>query len=303
MLQVLDNHVISYTDPDTWYKFSKVGKTKAFGWHGKRARITIGADDADPQQYTSIYRNKFDLIGVPVKRHLGSFVITEDAKLQPGTRLYANHFVVGQRVTCSGRSIDWGFEGGLHRWGMRGGTSDQRGNTKTHRRIGSIGSQGPAKVWPGKRMPGHMGWEWVRMGGLKIIRINTQYQVIYVLGNGVPGETGEVVLMRDTAMCREYEWRTKAPPFPTFFPDQVEEPPPVEQFSEKLFQMTLPSIAFEKGKDEDYATVTKKGEVKKAGQGEEEVIPLFVQPNCYSFTVTCMRFRSLLIHFQLSLAQ
>ena len=48
------------------------------------------------------------------------FQVTENALPQIGIPLDARHFTVGQYITASGKSIDWGFQGGMHRWGMRG---------------------------------------------------------------------------------------------------------------------------------------------------------------------------------------
>lgn len=50
--------------------------------------------------------------------------------------------------------------------------------TKSHRRIGAIGSKGDARVRPGKRMPGHMGFEWRSIPGLEVLRINPEKQVL-----------------------------------------------------------------------------------------------------------------------------
>lgn len=50
-------------------------------------------------------------------------------------------------------------------------------------------------MWPGKRMPGHMGYEWVLASGLEVMRINPTKQVIYVKG-ACPGDVGEMVLIK-----------------------------------------------------------------------------------------------------------
>lgn len=61
--------------------------------------------------------------------------------------------------------------------------------------MGSTGSKGDARVWPGRRMPGHMGYEWTLASGLEVLRINPQKQVIYVKGS-CPGDNGEMVLIK-----------------------------------------------------------------------------------------------------------
>ena len=67
--------------------------------------------------------------------------------------------------------IDYGFQGVVKRWGMKGGPASH-GATKFHRRVGSIGSgRDKARVWPGKKMPGHMGSERRFARGIEVILI------------------------------------------------------------------------------------------------------------------------------------
>jgi hypothetical protein len=54
------------------------------------------------------------------------------------------------------------------------------------------------QVQVGKKLPGHMGWEWRSHRGVRIVRINHRHQVIYVHSNGVPGEVNQVLLMSDS---------------------------------------------------------------------------------------------------------
>uniref|UniRef100_A0A8R1ET86 Large ribosomal subunit protein uL3m n=1 Tax=Caenorhabditis japonica TaxID=281687 RepID=A0A8R1ET86_CAEJA len=140
----------------------------------------------------------------------------------------------------------------MHRWGMRG--QPTRRTTKSHRRIGSVGSVGDARIWPGKRMPGHMGYEWRTVSGLEIVRINIDKQVIFVKGS-VPGDVGEMLLLKD---CLQSEKRLKTGPVPTWAPsletineeteDQEEDVAKKlggnEQFMDNIFRFTSPSITF-----------------------------------------------------------
>jgi len=138
LLQVADNHVINYIDPDTWQKTSRRGKKFGKGYFGC---LVVGADSMDPQCFTAGYRGLFEECGVMPKKRLASFLISPDAKIQPGTRISASHFKVGQYVDCHGKSQGHGFQGVMKRWHFKGGTSDERGNTKNHRRTGSIGTR------------------------------------------------------------------------------------------------------------------------------------------------------------------
>lgn len=70
-------------------------------------------------------------------------------------------------VTCC--RIYRGFQGVVTRWGFKGGPASH-GVTKTHRRPGNIGSGGEkARVWPGQKMPGHMGNRYRILRGLQVL--------------------------------------------------------------------------------------------------------------------------------------
>lgn len=82
--------------------------------------MLVGAGNVDSIFYTDAYRRIFNQINVPLKETLAGFVCTPDAILKPGTKLDVRHFNIGQYVTISGKTIDWGFQGVVHRWGMKG---------------------------------------------------------------------------------------------------------------------------------------------------------------------------------------
>ncbi|CAD6188325.1 unnamed protein product [Caenorhabditis auriculariae] len=251
MLHVEENNVVSVVSPDDWYRNSLVGKRKAFNRLGPMWKVTVGAVNDDANKYSHIYRRQFLKAGVPVKQQLGSFLVSEDALPVVGQYLDARHFTIGQFISASGRTVDWGFQGGMHRWGMRGQPS--RRTTKSHRRIGSVGSVGDARIWPGKRMPGHMGYEWVTVSGLEVLRMNIDKQVIYVKGS-VPGDVGELLLLKD---CVQQEKKLTSGPMPTWtpsletIPEESEDQSPLqkellyrEAVSPKLFRFTSPSVLF-----------------------------------------------------------
>lgn len=109
--------------------------------------------------------------------------------------------------------MDRGFQGVMKRWGFKGMPATH-GVTKTHRRGGNIGAGGEkARVWPGTKMPGHMGNEYRNARGLKIWRMNTKYNVLWVSGQAVPGATNSVVNIYDTIL--PLRRNTTSPPFPT----------------------------------------------------------------------------------------
>lgn len=104
-------------------------------------------------------------------------------------------FAVGQKVDVVGTSIGKGFAGAIKRHNF----SSQRashGNSVSHNAPGSIGmAQDPGRVFPGKRMAGHLGDVQCTMQGLTIVRVDADRQLLLVKG-AVPGAKGSDVIVR-----------------------------------------------------------------------------------------------------------
>ncbi|GBP87001.1 39S ribosomal protein L3, mitochondrial [Eumeta japonica] len=155
LLQVIDNHVIKYIPPEE-FKPMLIRKPN---WREKRTLgcLLVGAETIDPSTVTKDYCGLFNATGMLPKRYLCRFMITPNAALPPGTPLLATHYRVGDYLDIRAKTIDRGFQGVMKRWGFKGMPASH-GVTKTHRRPGNIGSGGgKARVWPGTKMPGHMG--------------------------------------------------------------------------------------------------------------------------------------------------
>lgn len=138
-------------------------------------------------------------------------------------------------------SVDRGFQGVCKRYGFKGMPASH-GVTKTHRRPGNVGGGGEkARIWPGTKMPGHMGNRYRVARGLKIWRINTKHNVMWVTGSAIPGETNEYVFIYDTMLPLR---KTKiAPPFPTNF-DEIDESIPDDIWDEELHDFKNETILF-----------------------------------------------------------
>jgi large subunit ribosomal protein L3 len=107
-------------------------------------------------------------------------------------------FKVGQRVDVQGVTIGKGFAGVIKRHHF-GGQNASHGNSISHRVPGSTGqNQSPAHVFKGKRMPGHLGDAKRTIGGLEVIRIDAERQLLLVKGS-VPGANGGDVVVRPSA--------------------------------------------------------------------------------------------------------
>lgn len=246
LLQVLDNHVIDYLPPD---KFAQTLRVKDDWVRNKYGAVIVGALSCDPSMFTKQYNELFAESGVPPKRKLTRFLVTPEAAVQPGTPLSAMHFKVGDYVDVQAKTIGHGFQGVVKRWGFKGGPASH-GTTKWHRRPGSIGAgREKSGIWKGKKMPGHMGMDWKHLRGLKIWRINTKYNVLYVHGPCLPGPTHCYVRVMDTSLWyRRTQMKESPPVMPTFYSDDALESIPEEIFDEDMFEFKKPTISFDEEK-------------------------------------------------------
>ncbi|KAG4073133.1 hypothetical protein HA402_002522 [Bradysia odoriphaga] len=237
MIQIVDNHVIKYTPPELIGPVQqRPVKPKI-----KYGCLLIGAESTDPSYLTKDYCNIFKDSGVMPKKLLSRFHICPEAYIPPGTPINASHFRVGDYVDVRGKTIDRGFQGVMKRWGFKGMPATH-GVTKTHRRGGNVGAGGnKARIWPGTKMPGHMGNRYRTARGLKIWRINTKYNVLWVSGCGIPGETNSSVTIYDTILPLR---RSKeSPPFPTST-SEYDEALPDDIWSDDLHDFRDPTIFY-----------------------------------------------------------
>jgi large subunit ribosomal protein L3 len=116
------------------------------------------------------------------------------AELKAGDTLAVSLFEVGQKIDVQGTSIGKGYAGTIKRHNFASGRASH-GNSRSHNVPGSIGmAQDPGRVFPGKRMTGHMGDVTVTTQNLEIARIDAERQLLLVKG-AVPGaKNGQVVV-------------------------------------------------------------------------------------------------------------
>src|SRR5689334_2156750 len=120
----------------------------------------------------------------------------ELANLKAGAKLdIAAIFKAGQRVDVQGVTLGKGFSGVIRRHNFHSQRASH-GNSISHKTPGSTGqNQSPAHVFPGKRMPGHLGDKRRTISGLTVVRVDAERQLLLVKGS-VPGANG-----RDVVVC------------------------------------------------------------------------------------------------------
>lgn len=169
------------------------------GYHA--VQVTIG--ERRPGRVTKPLAGHYGKAGVAPGRGLWEFRLDqqETGDLEPGGEVKLDIFTVGQKVDVQGVTIGKGFAGVMKRHGFGGGRATH-GNSLSHRSPGSIGqNQDPGRVFPGKKMAGHMGNVTRTQQNLEVVRIDTERNLLMVRG-AVPGPRSADVVIRPAVKAR-----------------------------------------------------------------------------------------------------
>lgn len=126
-------------------------------------------------------------------RHIREFSVNNVDDYEIGTEIKADIFTADEVVDVVGTSKGKGFAGAVKRHNMARGSMGH--GSKYHRRPGSLGAMGPARVFKGRKMPGHLGAERVTIQGLKIVKIYPDKNLILIKG-AIPGPRKGLVLIK-----------------------------------------------------------------------------------------------------------
>lgn len=199
----------------------KAGMTRVFTEEGLSVPVTL--IEATPNRITQIKTAETDgysavqvtagtkraaLISRPLTGHYakakvesgrGLWEFRVDAKdlgnFEVGGEIKADIFTVGQIVDVQGVTKGKGFQGTIKRYNFKMGDATH-GNSLSHRSPGSIGQrQTPGRVFPGKKMSGHMGAVNQSTQNLEVIKVDAERGLIAVRG-AVPGAPGGDVIVR-----------------------------------------------------------------------------------------------------------
>jgi large subunit ribosomal protein L3 len=198
----------------------KVGMTRLFQADGRHVPVTvlqldevqvIGRREMDRDGYTAVQlgagkakaknvakpqRTAFGKAEVEPKAKVVEFRVAEDALLDVGAQISADHFVAGQLVDVAGVTQGKGFAGAMKRWNF-GGLRATHGVSVSHRSHGSTGNrQDPGRVFKNKKMAGHMGARNRTQQNLEIVRTDPIRGLLFVKGS-VPGHKGSWLTVSD----------------------------------------------------------------------------------------------------------
>jgi large subunit ribosomal protein L3 len=116
------------------------------------------------------------------------------SELKVGDVIGLDTFAVGQKVDVQGTTIGKGYAGTIKRYHFASGRASH-GNSRSHNVPGSIGmAQDPGRVFPGKRMTGHLGDVTRTVQNLEVARIDAERKLLLIKG-AVPGSRGGKVII------------------------------------------------------------------------------------------------------------
>ena len=137
--------------------------------------------------------------GVEAGEIIQEFRVTAEVAAQyaAGASVPVTLFASGQKVDVQGTSIGKGFAGTIKRHNFKSQRASH-GNSRSHNVPGSIGmAQDPGRIFPGKKMTGHMGDATVTTQNLDVVRIDEARQLLLIKGS-IPGAPGGFVTVRAT---------------------------------------------------------------------------------------------------------
>lgn len=133
----------------------------------------------------------------------------EGKDFAPGAEIKVDLFQEGQIVDVTGTTVGKGFAGVMKRHNFAGGYATH-GASVSHRVPGSIGQrQTPGRVFPGKRMAGHMGVRRRTTENLQVVRVDAERNLLLIRG-AVPGAPGGQVIVRPSVKAAARAAKKKA---------------------------------------------------------------------------------------------
>ena len=199
----------------------KIGMTQIFDEHGKvvpvpvieagpcvisqkktvendgYAAVQMGYGDMKAHKVNKPMQGHFAKGDVAPKKVLREFRLEDVSAMNVGDVLKADVFAEGDKVDVVGVSKGKGYQGVIKRYGQHR-LRESHGTGPVARHAGSNGSTStPSRVFPGKRLPGHMGFVRVTVQNLTVVKVDTENNLIAVKG-AVPGTKGTIVTLANS---------------------------------------------------------------------------------------------------------
>jgi len=201
----------------------KVGMTQIFTEDGKATAVTVleagpcvvvKKKTKDTDGYEAIQvgfapikekkvnkpdRGQFTRANVKPTRWLREFRVENADQYEVGQEIKVDIFQEGETVDVTGFTKGKGFAGGIKRHNFHRGPMAH--GSKYHRRPGSLGAKGPARVFKGRKLPGRMGNERVTVQNLQVVKVYPDRNIILVKG-AVPGPRRGLLYLKNSVKAQ-----------------------------------------------------------------------------------------------------
>lgn len=159
--------------------------------------VRLGFQEVLEKRMNKPEKGLFSKIKVSPRKYLKEFRTAEIEKFEVGQDIkVADMFTSGDKVDVSGISKGKGFQGTIKRYGQKGGKETH--GSMYHRRVGSMSANtSPARVFKGKKLPGHMGLDSVTVQNLDVVRVDSERNLLLLKG-AVPGPKGGLLVIKNT---------------------------------------------------------------------------------------------------------
>ena len=157
--------------------------------------VQLAFGDTKEARLTKAEAGHLKKAGVGAKNYLQEFKFDDIEKFEVGKDVKCDIFSDGDFVDVTGITRGRGFSGVIKRWNSSR-LKETHGVGPVHREVGSLGANSsPSRVFPGIHMPGQYGHEQVTVLNLKVVKVNTDKNVLLIKG-AVPGATNSIVSVR-----------------------------------------------------------------------------------------------------------
>ena len=158
--------------------------------------VQLGFIDAKEKSLNKPAKGHFEKAGVGAKKHLKEFRLDDISAINVGDVITADTFAAGEKVDVTGMTKGHGYSGVIKRWNHHH-LRMTHGTGPIHRQPGSMGVIDPARIFKNKKMAGQYGNEQVTVLNLKVVKIDSEKNLIAVKG-AIPGAKDGIVFIRDS---------------------------------------------------------------------------------------------------------
>ena len=159
--------------------------------------IQLGFMDAKAKHMTKAEKGHYEKNGLALKKHLKEFRLDDCAQYNVGDVITVDTFAAGEKVDVTGMTKGHGYSGVVKRWNCHK-LRMTHGVGPVHRQPGSMGANSsPSRIFKNKKMAGQYGNEKMTVQNLKVVKIDSEKNILAVKGAG-PGAKNGIVFVRNS---------------------------------------------------------------------------------------------------------